>query len=54
MLIGLRVSISIGIVAVLISLIVEYFWCSWGYFGGKVDALIMWLAHHRLIPTLLC
>jgi peptide/nickel transport system permease protein len=22
-----------------------FFWCSGGYFGGKVDALIMWLVN---------
>jgi peptide/nickel transport system permease protein len=39
MLIGSRVSISIGVVAVLISLIVGiFFWCDRRVFGGKVDA----------------
>jgi peptide/nickel transport system permease protein len=55
MLIGSRVSISIGIVAVLISLIVGiFFGAIGGYFGGKVDALIMWLVNIIWsIPTLL-
>jgi peptide/nickel transport system permease protein len=44
MLIGSE-SISIGVVAVLISLIVGYFFGGGGYFGGKVDALIMWLVN---------
>jgi peptide/nickel transport system permease protein len=52
--IGSRVSISIGVVAVLISLIVGYFFGAVGYFGGKVDALIMWLVNIIWsIPTLL-
>ncbi|WP_016988228.1 ABC transporter permease [Flavobacterium sp. ACAM 123] len=55
MLIGSRVSISIGIVAVLISLIVGiFFGAIGGYFGGKVDAVIMWLVNIIWsIPTLL-
>lgn len=55
MLIGSRVSISIGIVAVLISLIVGiFFGAIGGYFGGKVDAFIMWLVNIIWsIPTLL-
>lgn len=55
MLIGSRVSISIGIVAVLISLIVGiFFGAIGGYFGGKIDALIMWLVNIIWsIPTLL-
>jgi peptide/nickel transport system permease protein len=55
MLIGSRVSISIGVVAVLISLIVGiFFGAIGGYFGGKVDALIMWLVNIIWsIPTLL-
>jgi peptide/nickel transport system permease protein len=43
MLIGSRVSISIGVVAVLISLIVGIFWCDRRVFWRKVDAVIMWL-----------
>jgi peptide/nickel transport system permease protein len=55
MFIGSRVSISIGVVAVLISLIVGiFFGAIGGYFGGKVDALIMWLVNIIWsIPTLL-
>jgi peptide/nickel transport system permease protein len=55
MLIGSRVSISIGVVAVLISLIVGiFFGAIGGYFGGKVDAVIMWLVNIIWsIPTLL-
>ena len=55
MLIGSRVSISIGVVAVLISLIVGiFFGAVGGYFGGKVDGVIMWLVNIIWsIPTLL-
>ena len=55
MLIGSRVSISIGIVAVVISLIVGiFFGATGGYFGGKIDALIMWIVNIIWsIPTLL-
>ena len=55
MLIGSRVSISIGFVAVIISLIVGiFFGAIGGYFGGKTDALVMWLVNIIWsIPTLL-
>jgi peptide/nickel transport system permease protein len=55
MLIGSRVSISIGVVAVIISLVVGiFFGAIGGYFGGKVDALIMWIVNIIWsIPTLL-
>ncbi len=55
MLVGSRVSISIGIVAVLISLIVGiFFGALGGYYGGKVDAFVMWLVNIIWsIPTLL-
>lgn len=55
MLVGSRVSISIGIVAVVISLVVGIFFGSiGGYFGGKVDAIVMWLVNIIWsIPTLL-
>jgi peptide/nickel transport system permease protein len=55
MLIGSRVSISIGVVAVVISLVVGiFFGAIGGYFGGKVDALIMWIVNIIWsIPTLL-
>src|SRR5690606_22245021 len=53
--VGSRVSISIGIVAVVISLVVGIFFGSiGGYFGGKVDAIVMWLVNIIWsIPTLL-
>lgn len=55
MLIGTRISFSIGFVAVFISLVVGITLGSVaGYFGGKVDALIMWLINVTWsIPTLL-
>ncbi|MBE0392591.1 peptide/nickel transport system permease protein [Flavobacterium sp. 7E] len=55
MLIGSRVSISIGVVAVVISLVVGiFFGAIGGYFGGKTDALIMWVVNIIWsIPTLL-
>jgi peptide/nickel transport system permease protein len=55
MLVGSRVSISIGFVAVLISVVVGlFFGALGGYFGGKVDAFVMWLVNIIWsIPTLL-
>jgi len=55
MLIGIRISFSIGFVAVLISLLLGIFLGSIaGYFGGKVDVFIMWLINVTWsIPTLL-
>ncbi|MBX2827034.1 MAG: ABC transporter permease [Flavobacteriaceae bacterium] len=55
MLIGIRVSLAIGFVAVFISLVIGIFFGSLaGYFGGKVDAAIMWLINVTWsIPTLL-
>ncbi len=55
MLIGIRISFSIGFVAVLISLLLGISLGSIaGYFGGKVDVLIMWLINVTWsIPTLL-
>ena len=55
LLVGARISFSIGFVAVLISLIVGLFMGSVsGYYGGKVDALIMWVINVTWsIPTLL-
>lgn len=55
MLVGSRVSISIGIVAVVISLIVGiFFGALGGFYGGKVDAFVMWLVNIIWsIPTLL-
>ncbi|GLB53800.1 hypothetical protein NBRC110019_28410 [Neptunitalea chrysea] len=55
LLIGTRISFSIGFVAVFISLVVGVTLGSIaGYFGGKVDAFIMWIINVTWsIPTLL-
>ena len=55
MLIGTRISFSIGFVAVLISLLIGIFMGAiGGYFGGKIDALVMWIINVTWsIPTLL-
>lgn len=55
MLVGSRVSLSIGFVAVALSLIIGiFFGAIGGYFGGKIDALVMWLVNIIWsIPTLL-
>ncbi len=55
MLIGARVSFSIGFVAVFISLVIGIFLGALGgYYGGRVDAAIMWLINVTWsIPTLL-
>lgn len=55
MLVGSRISLSIGFVAVFISLAVGLFFGSLGgYFGGKTDAFVMWLINIVWsIPTLL-
>lgn len=55
LIIGSRVSLSIGFVAVFISLVVGIFFGSIaGYFGGKTDAFVMWLVNIIWsIPTLL-
>ncbi|KAA5820584.1 ABC transporter permease [Algibacter amylolyticus] len=54
-LVGARISFFIGFVAVLISLVIGIFMGSVaGYFGGKVDAVIMWVINVTWsIPTLL-
>ncbi|MDB2463144.1 ABC transporter permease [Algibacter sp.] len=54
-LVGARISFFIGFVAVLISLFIGVFMGSVaGYFGGKVDAIIMWIINVTWsIPTLL-
>ncbi|OUS03512.1 peptide transporter [Flavobacteriales bacterium 33_180_T64] len=54
-LIGSRISFSIGFIAVFISLIIGVFMGSVaGYYGGKVDAIIMWIINVTWsIPTLL-
>ena len=55
MLIGTRISFFIGFIAVFISLIIGIsIGATAGYFGGKVDAFIMWLINITWsIPTLL-
>ena len=55
MLIGSRVSMAIGLVAVFISLVVGItFGLIGGFYGGKVDAAVMWLVNIIWsIPTLL-
>jgi peptide/nickel transport system permease protein len=55
MLIGARISFSIGFVAVFISLLIGLLMGSLaGYYGGKVDAAIMWIINVTWsIPTLL-
>jgi peptide/nickel transport system permease protein len=55
MIIGSRISLSIGFIAVFISLMVGiFFGALGGYFGGKVDAFVMWLVNIIWsIPTLL-
>ncbi|KAB8154344.1 ABC transporter permease subunit [Kordia sp. TARA_039_SRF] len=55
MLVGMRISFSIGFVAVFISLLIGIsLGALAGYFGGKVDAVIMWLINVTWsIPTLL-
>jgi peptide/nickel transport system permease protein len=54
-LVGARISFFIGFVAVFISLVIGIFMGSLaGYFGGKVDAFIMWIINVTWsIPTLL-
>lgn len=53
--VGSRISLSIGFVAVFISLIIGLFFGGIsGYFGGKVDAIVMWFINIVWsIPTLL-
>ncbi|MFV9551899.1 ABC transporter permease [Algibacter sp. PT7-4] len=54
-LVGARISFFIGFVAVIISLLIGVFMGSLaGYYGGKVDAVIMWIINVTWsIPTLL-
>ena len=54
-LVGMRISLAIGVIAVLISLILGItLGAIAGYFGGKMDAVIMWLINVTWsIPTLL-
>lgn len=55
LIVGSRVSIAIGFVAVFISLVVGiFFGAIAGYYGGRVDAFVMWLVNIIWsIPTLL-
>jgi len=55
LIVGSRISIAIGFVAVFISLVVGiFFGAIAGYYGGKVDAFVMWLVNIIWsIPTLL-
>ncbi len=55
MLVGIRISLSIGFVAVFISLVLGItLGAIAGYFGGRIDAIIMWLINVTWsIPTLL-
>jgi peptide/nickel transport system permease protein len=55
LLVGSRVSIAIGFVAVFISLVVGiFFGAIAGFYGGKIDAFVMWLVNIIWsIPTLL-
>lgn len=55
MLVGIRISLAIGFVAVFISLLIGVtLGAIAGYFGGKIDAAIMWLINVTWsIPTLL-
>jgi peptide/nickel transport system permease protein len=55
MLIGLRISFSVGFISVLISLVLGIFLGAIsGYYGGKIDAAVMWLINLTWsIPTLL-
>ena len=55
MLIGIRISLDIGFVSVFISLIIGItMGAIAGYFGGKIDAVIMWIINVTWsIPTLL-
>ncbi len=55
MLIGARISFFIGFIAVFISLFIGIsIGAIAGYFGGKIDAFIMWLINITWsIPTLL-
>jgi len=55
MLVGIRISLAIGFVAVFISLLIGVsLGAMAGYFGGKVDTVVMWLINVTWsIPTLL-
>lgn len=55
LIIGIRVSLGVGCIAVIISLTVGvFFGAAAGYFGGRIDRIIMWLINVVCsIPTLL-
>lgn len=55
MLIGIRISLAIGFVAVFISLVIGItMGAIAGYYGGKLDAIIMWIINVTWsVPTLL-
>jgi peptide/nickel transport system permease protein len=55
MIIGLRISFSVGFISVCISLVLGLFLGAVsGYYGGKIDAAVMWLINVTWsIPTLL-
>ena len=55
MIIGLRISFSVGFISVFISLVLGLFLGAVsGYYGGKIDATVMWLINVTWsIPTLL-
>lgn len=55
LLLGSRISLSVGFIAVLISLLIGIFVGSiGGYFGGRIDAFVVWLINVIWsIPTLL-
>ena len=55
LLIGTRISLSIGLISVFISLIVGIFLgCLGGFYGGVVDKIVMWIINVTWsIPTLL-
>jgi len=55
LILGIRISLSIGFIAVFISLVIGIsLGAIGGYFGGKIDAFIMWLINVTWsIPTLL-
>ena len=52
---GTRVSLSIGLMAVIISTIIGlFFGVLGGYYGGKIDSFVVWLINvFWSIPTLL-
>lgn len=55
LIIGVRISLAVGLIAVIVSLLIGIFLGSLaGYYRGKIDAMIMWLVNVTWsIPTLL-